>query len=143
MVGGYQFTPSKVGLWIWGCERLIPSFPSSMDEFSWQDKPSGLYYKHIVTIISDHCQWCLYYKSGITSALALDIVVNYAPRATLKIVASLTDNSRSIYNRNIFIVQTTGPIFLTLENLHDYLSYKSKKISCLNRRMPSILGKNS
>jgi hypothetical protein len=35
-------------------------------------------------------------------------VVNYAPRVTLQIVASLTDNARVIiYNHNVFIVQAT------------------------------------
>jgi hypothetical protein len=38
----------------------------------------GLYYKHILTILSDDHKWCLYYKCFISFALALASVVNYA-----------------------------------------------------------------
>jgi hypothetical protein len=38
-------------------------------------------------------------------------VINNAPRVTLQIVASLTDNSRSIiYDRNMFVAQATDLI---------------------------------
>jgi hypothetical protein len=44
---------------------------------------SGLYYKHSMTIISDDRKRCLYYKSGVTLALALVRIVNYAPNCGL------------------------------------------------------------
>ena len=51
----------------------------------------------------------MYYKSGVAIALALARVVNYAPRVTLQIVASLTDDSKGIiYDCNMFIAQATG-----------------------------------
>ncbi len=40
---------------------------------------SGLHYKqHIMKIISDNCEWWLYFKSGIALALAFPRAVNYA-----------------------------------------------------------------
>ncbi len=47
-----------------------------------------------MTIVSDEHKWCLYYKSGVTLALAR--IVNYTPRVMLQIVASLTDDSKDI-----------------------------------------------
>ncbi len=46
-------------------------------------------------------KWCLYYKSD----LALIRVVNYAPRVTLQIVASLTDDSRGIIYNNYMLIE--------------------------------------
>ncbi len=53
-----------------------------------------LYYKHIMTIISDDRKWCLYYKWVI--ALALAIVNIYTSIVMLQIVASLTGDFRGI-----------------------------------------------
>ncbi len=53
---------------------------------------SGLYYKHIMTIVTDDCKWRLHYTC--VTALALARVINYAARMTLQIVASFTDGSR-------------------------------------------------
>jgi len=39
---------------------------------------SGLYYKHILTIISDDRKWHLYYNVSLVFALALASVINYA-----------------------------------------------------------------
>ncbi len=47
---------------------------------------SGLYYKHIMTIVTDNCKWRLYYKCVTALALAKVWV-------TLQIMASLTDGS--------------------------------------------------
>ncbi len=33
----------------------------------------GLYYKHIFTILSDNCKWCLYYKCFISLCLSLGL----------------------------------------------------------------------
>ncbi len=72
-------------------------------------KASALYYKHIMTIVSDDRKWHLHYSSGIAFASALVTVFNYAPGVTLLIVALLTDNSRGfIYNHNMLIVPATG-----------------------------------
>ncbi len=38
---------------------------------------SGLYYKNILTIVSDDRKWCLYFKSSFTLVLALASIVNY------------------------------------------------------------------
>ncbi len=60
-----------------------------------------------MTIVGDGHKECLYYKSSV--ALALARVVNYAPGVVLQIVASLTDDFRSVnYNCNLFIVQATS-----------------------------------
>ncbi len=46
-------------------------------------------------------------------SLALARVINYAPWVTLQIVASLTDDLRSIiYDCNTFIVQTTDLVII-------------------------------
>jgi hypothetical protein len=62
---------------------------------------SGLYCKHI--IVSDDCNWCLCYKC----AVALAIVINYTPTVTLKIVASLTDNTNGIIFNHMLIEKAT------------------------------------
>jgi hypothetical protein len=38
---------------------------------------SGLYYKHILMIVSDNRKWCLYYKFAYDRNWALASVVNY------------------------------------------------------------------
>jgi hypothetical protein len=59
--------------------------------------------------MSDDYEWCLNYKSDIALNLALARVINYATRVTLQIVASLTDDYRSvIYDHKMFIVQASG-----------------------------------
>ncbi len=57
---------------------------------------SGLDYKHIIVIVSDNRKWRLDYYYFVALSLAFARVVNYAPKVTLKIVASLTDDSRGI-----------------------------------------------
>jgi len=53
----------------------------------------GLYYKHILTIVSDDHKWSLYYKCAYEM---------------LQFGASLTDDTRSInYDCNTFIIQAT------------------------------------
>ncbi len=47
-------------------------------------------------------------KSGVALALALAKVISYAPRVTLQIVASLTDDSRGIiYDHYMFKMLAT------------------------------------
>jgi len=47
----------------------------------YNEDTSGLYYKHILTIVSDDRKWCQYYKCTINviddASLALASVVNY------------------------------------------------------------------
>ncbi len=43
----------------------------------WLNYFSGLYYKNILTIVSDDHKWCLYYKWSFILVLALASVVNY------------------------------------------------------------------
>jgi hypothetical protein len=60
----------------------------------------------------DNCKWRLYYKHVIALVRVMNYAytfVNYAPRVTLQIVMSLTDDSGGIiYDRNMFIVQAPG-----------------------------------
>jgi hypothetical protein len=61
--------------------------------------------QHIMAIIGDDCKWFVYYNKA---DIALDIVINYAPRMMLQIVTSLADDYRGvIHDFYMFIVQGT------------------------------------
>ncbi len=79
---------------------------------------TGMYYKHFTIVIYDSSQSVLYYNPPVKythSRAVLNLttvrIVNYAPRVTLQIVASLMI---VIYDRNVFIVQDKGASALIL-----------------------------
>ncbi len=62
---------------------------------------SGLYYKNIMTIVSDDCKWSLYYKCVIASALAIASVINYDRKWCSKLLSLMI----VIYDCNMFLIQ--------------------------------------
>jgi hypothetical protein len=63
---------------------------------------SGLYYKNIMTIVSDDCKWSLYHKCVIALALAIGLSSIMIVLLMLRIVASLMI---VIYDCRVFLIQ--------------------------------------
>ncbi len=55
----------------------------------------GLYFKHIMMIVSDDHKWHLYYECVL--ALAFAMVLNYTTWDMLQNVASLNDKPRAVF----------------------------------------------
>jgi hypothetical protein len=75
----------------------------------------------------------LYYKCVVAFAIALVRVVYFAPRMTLQIVASLTENPRGVtYDHKIFIVLATVLIPLKLVKIFATVLITNKAWLTLN-----------
>ncbi len=80
-----------------------------VNKSAWVGPLSGLYYKHILTIVND--------ASTINviddASLALDSIVNYDRKWRYNLERHFDDTRRVNYDRNTFIIQATGCALLT------------------------------
>ncbi len=106
---GHYFAANKT------CDECFYNKHANLQNFIL--RACGLYYKHIMVIVSVDHRSHLYYRFVVTLALTIARVINCAHRLMLQIVTSPTI---LIHDHNIFKVQVIGVIFTTLNFHHNF-----------------------